>query len=58
MPDEQAIALEGIGLCLISEGNIDGGTTQLRHALEIYQQLSMQPDADRVRSQLSDPNDS
>ena len=53
-PDDEAIALEGIGECHISGGEPEPAITHLRQALEIYQRLGMTRGAERVRTRLAD----
>jgi DNA-binding SARP family transcriptional activator len=53
-PEDEAAALEGIGECYVRDGDTEAGTTHLTHALEIFQRLSMVPDADRVRARLDE----
>jgi DNA-binding SARP family transcriptional activator len=52
-PEHEAGALEGIGECQLCDGDTETGTTHLRQALEIFQRLFMAPDADRVRTRLT-----
>jgi DNA-binding SARP family transcriptional activator/tetratricopeptide (TPR) repeat protein len=53
VPEEQALALEGIGQCLVRAGDIPGGAASLNQALEIFQGLKM-PDVKRVEAQLAE----
>ena len=53
-PDDEAIALEGLGDCHLTAGETATGAAHLHQALEIYQRLGMAPDADRVRNLLAD----
>jgi hypothetical protein len=52
--DDEALALEGIGECLLHTGQAAAGTAHLRQALEIFERIGMLPDAERVRSRLDD----
>jgi DNA-binding SARP family transcriptional activator len=51
--DDEAHALEGSGECHLRHGEIKAGVAHLNQALEIFQRLAMQPDADRVRIRLA-----
>jgi tetratricopeptide (TPR) repeat protein len=52
-PDDQAIALEGLGECQLSAGDTEPAAGHLREALEVYQRLGMTPDVERVRGRLT-----
>lgn len=52
-PDDEAIALEGIGECHLAGGQAEDGVAHLAQALEIYQRLGMRPDVERVRARLA-----
>ncbi len=52
-PDEEAFALEGIGECRLQAGDTEAGVAHLNQALEIFQRLTMKPDADRVQARLT-----
>ena len=52
-PDDEAIALEGIGECHLAAGDDRSGAAHLHQALEIYQRLGMAADAERVRTRLA-----
>jgi DNA-binding SARP family transcriptional activator len=52
-PDDEALALEGLGNCLLRTADPEAGTADLRQALEIFRRLAMEPDADRVRARLT-----
>jgi hypothetical protein len=51
-PDDEAVALEGLGECHLSVGEAEPAARHLRQALEIFEHLGMTPDADRVRTRL------
>jgi tetratricopeptide (TPR) repeat protein len=51
-PDDEAGALEGIGACHTRLGDPETGATHLKQALQIFQHLSMTPDAHRVQARL------
>jgi DNA-binding SARP family transcriptional activator/tetratricopeptide (TPR) repeat protein len=51
-PDDQAIALEGLGECHLADGGTDAAATHLHQALEIFQRLGMALDARRVQDRL------
>jgi len=53
-PDDEALALEGLGECHLSVAETEPGTTYLRDALQIYRRLGMTPDAERVHTRLDD----
>ncbi|HEY2673598.1 MAG TPA: tetratricopeptide repeat protein, partial [Rugosimonospora sp.] len=53
-PDDEALALEGIGECRLHEGDNLHGATHLTQALEIFQRLAMRPDADRIQARLTE----
>lgn len=53
-PDDEAIALEGVGECLPHTGGADGGSTELKQALDIFRRLGMTTDAERVQNRLDD----
>jgi DNA-binding SARP family transcriptional activator len=50
---DEARALEGSGECQLQRGETQAGAGQLTQALEIFQRLAMQPDADRVQARLA-----
>jgi tetratricopeptide (TPR) repeat protein len=52
-PDEQALALEGIGHCHLHADATQPGIGHLEQALGIFQRLGMRPEADRVQARLS-----
>jgi tetratricopeptide (TPR) repeat protein len=52
-PDEEAIALEGTGECLLAQGRTAGGTAHLRQALDLYQRLGMRADTERLTTHLT-----
>ena len=52
-PDNEALALEGIGVCHLHNGETQDGAGYLNRALDIFQRLAMTPDADRVRARLT-----
>ncbi len=54
-PDDQAVALEGLGTGQLANGDIDAANSHLRQALEIYQRLGMTPSARRVQGRLGSP---
>jgi hypothetical protein len=58
-PDDEAIALEGHGVCHLHDGDIPAGTTHSREALAIYEHLSMRPDIARIQTRwgVADPGD-
>jgi len=51
--DDEAHALEGSGECHLRHGETKAGAALLNQALEIFQRLAMQPDADRVQIRLA-----
>jgi len=51
--DDEAYALEGRGECRLQRGDTEVGATHLKQALQIFQRLAMQPDADRVQARLA-----
>lgn len=51
--DDEARALEGIGECQLRVGDTENGVAHLTQALEIFQNLAMTPDADRIRTRLA-----
>jgi tetratricopeptide (TPR) repeat protein len=52
-PDDEAISLEGLGECHLAAGEPETGTDHLSQALEIFHQLGMTPDVERVRTRLA-----
>lgn len=52
-PDDEAIALEGIGVCHLATGDPGTATVHLNQALEIFLRLGMTPDVERVRTRLA-----
>lgn len=54
MPDEQALALEGIGECHLRAEKPEDGAAYLGQVLEIFRRLGMQPDAERVEARLAE----
>jgi len=53
--DDEAHALEGSGECRLRRGQTQAGVAHLKQALEIFQRMAMQPDADRVQARLASP---
>jgi DNA-binding SARP family transcriptional activator/tetratricopeptide (TPR) repeat protein len=53
-PDDEALALEGIGECRLRMGDPEAGADRLNQALAIYRRIGMQPDAGRVAARLAD----
>lgn len=53
-PDDEAVALEGIGECHLADGDTSQGTAYLNQSLEIYERLGMHPDIARVRARIAD----
>jgi len=51
--DDEAHALEGSGECRLLRGETEPGAGYLKQALELFQRMAMQPDADRVRIRLA-----
>lgn len=51
--DDEAHALEGSGECAVRSGDTAAGLDDLNRALEIFQQLTMRRDADRVCARLA-----
>jgi hypothetical protein len=51
-PDDEAISLEGLGVCHLTTGEPEAAAVDLRLALEIYERLGMNPDTERVRTRL------
>jgi DNA-binding SARP family transcriptional activator len=51
--DGQALALEGLGECHLTAGEVEPGAAYLRRALGIYERLGMTPDAEQVRTRLA-----
>jgi tetratricopeptide (TPR) repeat protein len=54
MPDEQAVALEGIGECHLRAGDSCEATASLTKALTIFQRLRQSPDIERVETRLAE----
>jgi tetratricopeptide (TPR) repeat protein len=54
--DDEAISLEGIGACLLAAGDLPGAAAHLTRALEIYQNLGMDRDTNRVHERLTGLN--
>ena len=52
-PDDEALALEGIGESYLRGTNADAGAAHLKQARTIYQRLNLKPDADRIRIRLA-----
>jgi tetratricopeptide (TPR) repeat protein len=52
-PNYEAVALEGLGECHLSAGEIEPGVARLRQALGIYRRLGMAADTRRVQDRLS-----
>lgn len=52
-PDDEAHALEGIGLYRLNRGDIGSATACLERSHDIFQQLAMTSDAHRVRDRLA-----
>ncbi len=53
-PDDEAIALEGLGECHLATSEDELAAAHLEQALDIFQRLGMAPDAERVRNRLAD----
>ena len=53
--DDEAHALEGSGECHLGRGETAAGVAYLKQAIEIFQRLAMQPDADRIQARLASP---
>lgn len=53
-PEDEASALEGIAECHLRDGDTETGVTHLARAMAIFERLAMAPDADRVRTRLTD----
>jgi hypothetical protein len=51
--DDEAHALEGSGECYLHRDETKAGVAHLKQALEIFQRLAMQPDADRIQARLA-----
>jgi DNA-binding SARP family transcriptional activator/tetratricopeptide (TPR) repeat protein len=51
--DDEAFALEGSGEHLLRRSDTKAGLAHLQQALEIFQRMAMQPDADRVQTRLT-----
>jgi DNA-binding SARP family transcriptional activator/tetratricopeptide (TPR) repeat protein len=51
--DDEAHALEGSGECHLRRGETEADAAHLKQALEIFQRLAMQPDAERVQARLA-----
>jgi DNA-binding SARP family transcriptional activator len=51
--DDEAHALEGSGECHLRRGEALAGVAYLKQALELFQRLAMQPDANRVQARLA-----
>jgi DNA-binding SARP family transcriptional activator/tetratricopeptide (TPR) repeat protein len=52
-PDDEALALEGIGECRLHAGATGAGIAHLNQALEIFRRLTMAAEADRVQARLT-----
>jgi DNA-binding SARP family transcriptional activator len=52
-PDDEALALEGIGECLVRLGDAAGGADHLRQAREIFAGLGMRADLARLEHRLA-----
>jgi tetratricopeptide (TPR) repeat protein len=52
-PDDEAIALQGLGELYLRTGKLQDGADYLRKALEIYQRLGM-PAAEQVATRLAE----
>ena len=52
--EDEARAQEGIGRCLLHQGDPGAGRKCLARASEIFRQLGMRPDADRVEACLAE----
>jgi DNA-binding SARP family transcriptional activator/tetratricopeptide (TPR) repeat protein len=52
-PDDEALALAGIGECHLHVGDTGAGVAHLNQALKIFQRLTMKPEADRVQARLT-----
>jgi len=57
-PDDEALALAGIGECLLRQGEATNGVGHLRQALETYRRLGMRADLERIRTRLTEVEDS
>jgi tetratricopeptide (TPR) repeat protein len=53
--DDEAIALEGTSECLLVQGRTAAGTAHLQEALDLYRQLGMRADAERLTARLTVP---
>jgi tetratricopeptide (TPR) repeat protein len=53
-PDDEGLALEGIGECRLRTGDLEAGADHLNQALAIFRRLGMQPDAARVVARLAE----
>jgi tetratricopeptide (TPR) repeat protein len=53
-PDDEAIALEGTGECLLAQDRTAEGTAHLRQALDLYQRLGMRADTERLTTHLAE----
>jgi hypothetical protein len=51
-PDDEAIALEGLGECSLADGNTEAAATHLHQALKTFQRLGMALDTRRVQDRL------
>lgn len=51
-PDDEALALEGIGECLAASRQFEDAVTNLNDALEIFRRLGMRPEIERVTARL------
>ena len=52
-PDDEAISREGLADHHLATGDTPLGTAHLRQAREIYQQLGMNADIERVQARLA-----
>lgn len=52
--DNEALALEGIGECYLHTADTQSGIAYLKQALDIFQRLAMNPDANRVDTRLTE----
>lgn len=53
-PDDEALALEGIGECLAASGDLDGAIAHTADAARIFTDLGMRPDAERATARLAE----
>ncbi len=53
--DDEAHALKGSGECHLRRCETAAGVAYLKQAVEIFQRLAIQPDADRIQARLVSP---